>query len=81
MEEKMEKFPVPKVYGTVTIGERGQVVIPANVRKAYRLNPGDKLIVIAKEGGPIGFIPAQQFSAFLEQHEKLLALMKKNAGE
>jgi AbrB family looped-hinge helix DNA binding protein len=76
----MEKFPIPKVYGTVTIGERGQVVIPAKVRQAYRLNPGDKLIVIAKDGGPIGLIPAEQFGAFLEQHEKLLAIMKKSSG-
>lgn len=75
----MEKFPpVPKVCGTVTIGERGQVVIPAKVRKSYRLNPGDKLIVLARDGeGPIGLVPMQEFNAFIEHHEKLLARMKK----
>jgi AbrB family looped-hinge helix DNA binding protein len=82
MEANMEKFPVPKVYGTVTIGERGQVVIPSKIRKAFRLVAGGKLIVIAKDNGSlIGLIPAEQFSVFLEQHEKLLAMMKKNAGE
>lgn len=74
----MEKLPIPKVFGTVTIGERGQVVIPVKVRKMFGLNPGDKLLVIAKENAPIGLIPAEQFTAFLEQHEKLLAQIKKN---
>jgi AbrB family looped-hinge helix DNA binding protein len=74
----MDKLPVPKVYGTVTVGERGQVVIPAKVRTSFRLKPGDKLIVIAKEDGPIGLIPAEHFSVFIEQHEKLLAHLKKN---
>jgi AbrB family looped-hinge helix DNA binding protein len=75
----MEKFPIPKVYGTVTVGERGQVVIPAKVRKAYGLAAGEKLIVVAKgDGGPIGLIPARHFSIFIEQSEKLLQQMKKN---
>ncbi len=32
-------------YGAVTIGERGQVVIPAAARKHHNLKPGDKLLV------------------------------------
>ncbi len=32
-------------YGSVTVGERGQVVVPAEARKAHRLQPGDKLLV------------------------------------
>lgn len=32
-------------YGSVTIGERGQIVIPAEARKHYSLSPGDKLLV------------------------------------
>ncbi|HEY3413931.1 MAG TPA: AbrB/MazE/SpoVT family DNA-binding domain-containing protein [Armatimonadota bacterium] len=33
-------------YGSVTVGERGQVVIPADARKAMRIEPGDKLLVL-----------------------------------
>lgn len=32
-------------YGAVTLGERGQVVIPAETRKEFGLKPGDKLLV------------------------------------
>ncbi len=34
-------------YGSVTMGERGQVVIPAAARKQHGLQPGDKLLVFA----------------------------------
>ena len=75
----MDKIsPLPKVYGTVTVGERGQVVVPAKIRKLFHLSAGDKLIVLAKEGGPIGFIPVSDFSLFIEQHEQLFNQMKKN---
>ncbi len=31
--------------GAVTVGERGQIVIPAQAREAYGLQGGDKLLV------------------------------------
>ncbi|MCK4325006.1 MAG: AbrB/MazE/SpoVT family DNA-binding domain-containing protein [Armatimonadetes bacterium] len=32
-------------YGTVTVGERGQIVVPAQARADLDINPGDKLLV------------------------------------
>jgi AbrB family looped-hinge helix DNA binding protein len=32
--------------GHVTVGERGQIVIPAEARKHFRISPGDKLLVL-----------------------------------
>ena len=37
--------PQEMFYGSVTIGERGQIVIPAEARKYHSLTPGDKLLV------------------------------------
>ena len=34
-----------KFYGSVTIGERGQIVIPVEARKDFGMKPGDKLLV------------------------------------
>lgn len=33
-------------YGAVTVGERGQVVIPAEAREQLDFKPGDKLLVM-----------------------------------
>lgn len=38
-------------YGAATVGDRGQVVIPADARKKLGINPGDKVLVL---GYPIG---------------------------
>jgi AbrB family looped-hinge helix DNA binding protein len=34
-------------FGAVTVGERGQVVIPAEARKAFGIDTGEKLLVFA----------------------------------
>jgi AbrB family looped-hinge helix DNA binding protein len=33
-------------YGSATVGERGQVVIPANARAELGITPGDKLLIM-----------------------------------
>lgn len=35
-----------RLYGTVKVGERGQVVIPADARKELNIKPGDMLFVM-----------------------------------
>jgi AbrB family looped-hinge helix DNA binding protein len=35
------------IYGTVKVGDRGQVVIPAEARKDFNIKPGDLLLVVA----------------------------------
>lgn len=42
---------IHKFYGATTIGERGQMVIPAEARKDLNLVPSTKVMVFA---GPIG---------------------------
>ncbi len=32
-------------FGSVTVGERGQIVIPSDVRKSLHIEPGDRLLV------------------------------------
>jgi AbrB family looped-hinge helix DNA binding protein len=34
-------------YGSVTVGERGQFVIPAEARKRFKIESGDKLLVLS----------------------------------
>jgi len=73
----MNGFKGPKVYGAVTVGERGQVVIPVEVRKLYHIKSGDRLIVVAKSQGPIGLIPADHLNELLAHMTEALAEIKK----
>lgn len=36
-------------FGSVKVGERGQIVIPIEARKIFNINPGDKLLVLGDE--------------------------------
>ena len=73
----MFKFHKPKLYGAVTVGERGQIVIPAQLRDSFQVKAGDKLIVFAKPEGVIGLVPADQFNEFLGHMSEVLAKIKK----
>ncbi len=33
-------------FGTATVGERGQIVIPAEARKRFGIETGDKLLIV-----------------------------------
>ncbi len=35
-----------KFYGSTTIGERGQIVLPAKLRDDFKIKKGEKLLVI-----------------------------------
>lgn len=35
-----------RFYGTVTVSERGQIVIPAEARRDFDIKVGDKLLVL-----------------------------------
>jgi len=40
------KYRNDHFYGTVTVGERGQIVIPADARRDLEIETGEKLIVL-----------------------------------
>jgi AbrB family looped-hinge helix DNA binding protein len=37
-------------FGSVTVGERGQVVIPADARKRFGIEAGDKMLIMSGPG-------------------------------
>lgn len=56
--------PPPKgknIWGSVTINERGQLVIPKSVREMFGLSGGQRLIVLTDDKEGIALIPAQVF--------------------
>jgi len=53
-------------YGSVTVGERGQIVIPHEARTQLNIKPSDKLVVFG-HGPMIHLIKSNQIDAFLEK--------------
>ena len=37
------------VFGTVKVGERGQIVIPKEARELFGIRPGDTLLILGDE--------------------------------
>jgi AbrB family looped-hinge helix DNA binding protein len=49
------------LFGVVTVGEKGQIVIPAKARKVFDIRPGDSLVVLGDEGQGLAVIKAESF--------------------
>lgn len=69
---KMYNMETPKKYiqlaGTVTVGPKGQVVIPSEVREKMQIKPGDKLVALyipSKQS--VGFVPEAQVQRLIDK--------------
>ena len=56
-----------KLYGTATVGTKGQVVIPADAREELDIQTGDRLYVVGSEKGKfVGFIKEEQLRKMID---------------
>ncbi len=44
-------------FGSVTVGERGQIVIPQKARKIFKVEAGDQMLVFGDEEQGIALVP------------------------
>lgn len=49
------------LFGMVTVGDKGQIVIPAKARKLFDISPGDQLVVLGDESQGMAIIKAKDF--------------------
>lgn len=67
--KKKSRLSVPPkgkyVFGTVTVGERGQIVIPKKAREIFSINPGDNLVILGDENQGLAIIPASHMLEFI----------------
>ena len=59
-------------WGSVTLGDRGQIVIPKAARDKFGLKGGDRLIVASDENG-IALLQAEAFEEKLRQAMRLVS--------
>jgi AbrB family looped-hinge helix DNA binding protein len=69
-------------YGMVTVGERGQIVIPAEARRELGIEPGDKLIIM-RHPMYAGFIAfkMQSVREFLEMFQREAERLESQFGQ
>ena len=66
-----------KVYGTAMVGERGQLVIPASLRKDLSIKAGDRLMIFAKiDRKMISIMREKDFSDFLQKASKIISKLE-----
>ncbi len=81
---------VPKFYGSVTVGERGQIAIPVEARRDQEITPATKLLAFGGQNSKgLIFVKAEfvtefitNISAALTEFEQMLrATPTADAGE
>ncbi len=69
-------------YGTTTLGEKGQVVIPAEARKSMGIKKGDKLLVFGMGCDMLAFSKlskVEQFTSHLSNRlDAIREIIKKS---
>ena len=59
-----------QMYGQVTVGSKGQVVIPNEIRKKLHIEPGDTLIAVTKHDKAIGFVKTDDMADLMAYLQK-----------
>ncbi len=67
-------LPVPPkgkhLFGIVTVGEKGQIVIPKKARDLFSIQSGDQLMILGDENTGIAIMKADEFMMFAEEVRK-----------
>ncbi len=74
-EENMGLSLPPKgkhLFGVVTVGEKGQIVIPAKARKVFDISAGDRVVILGDEEQGLAIIKSERFLELAEVAKELL---------
>ena len=61
------QYPEGKYAWTVTVGTKGQIVIPKEAREIFGIQPGDHLILLGDTSRGIAIPPKESFDFWLTQ--------------
>ena len=62
------------LFGMVTVGDKGQIVIPARARKLFDISAGDQLVVLGDETQGLVVMKADRFLELADLVRKMEAL-------
>ena len=79
-EENNKKLPLPPkgkhMFGMVTVGARGQIVLPKKAREVFQIKAGDTIMVLGDEAQGIALIKADDMIDFVQK-----AVQKSSTGK
>jgi AbrB family looped-hinge helix DNA binding protein len=58
------------MFGLVTVGDKGQIVIPAKARKLFEISSGDQLVIVGDEGQGLAILKPEYFLSMAQMIEK-----------
>lgn len=61
------KTPKGKFAWTVTVGEKGQIVIPKQAREVFGISPGDTLVLLGDEKRGLAIPPRSDFADWIQR--------------
>ena len=61
MKNQKDKY----FFGSVTVGERGQVIIPKEAREVFQIKGGDKLFFLGDKKKGLALVKASSFNSLL----------------
>lgn len=56
------------MFGVVTVGDKGQIVIPVRARRIFGIKPGDQLMVLGEDGKGLALTDARLFMSVAEAY-------------
>lgn len=59
------------LFGLVTVGDKGQIVIPAKARKIFEISTGEQLVVLGDEGQGLALVKTSNFLSLANIVKKL----------
>ena len=54
-----------KIISICTVGDKGQIVIPANIRKLFEINTGDSLVILADKKKGTALVKAEEVQSMI----------------
>lgn len=68
-EEEKNRLPLPPkgkhMFGTVTVGTKGQIVLPKKARDIFQIKAGDALVVLGDEQQGLALLKAEDMLEFV----------------
>ena len=81
---ELGETPPPRgkhIFGSVRVGERGQMVIPKRAREVFGIEPGDELLLLGDEERGLALVKSSAFLASIERFKREMSAADSERGE